>query len=165
MTDVMINGTSSSDSVITMERMFDAPRDVVWRVFTDPKHVVQWYGGHGFSSPVCEMDVRPGGLWRHVMRNPDGGEFAMEFVFVDVVKPEKISWQNTDHGKRTSGPPTCLNVVTFEDHGKRTKWKLVSHFTTMAGRDAAMKMGFTKMVAQGSEKLNEIVKAAVRGAS
>lgn len=41
------------------------------------KHVVQWYGGHGISSPVCEMDVRPGGLWRHVMRNP-GGEFATE---------------------------------------------------------------------------------------
>ena len=51
--------------------------------------------------------------------------------------------------------------MTFEDHGKRTKWKLVSHFTTIAGRDAAMKMGFTKMITQGSEKLNDIVKAVV----
>lgn len=158
MNDIAIDASSPDESVITMERMFDAPREVVWSVFTDPKHVVNWYGGHGFSSPVCEMDVRPGGLWRHVMRTPDGNDFAMEFVFVEVKRPEKISWQNTDHGKRKGGPPTVLNIVTFQDQGARTKWKLVARFNTIAERDFAMKMGFTKMISQGSEKLNDIVK-------
>jgi uncharacterized protein YndB with AHSA1/START domain len=156
---INIDASSAHEAVIIMDRMFDAPREVVWAAFTDPKHVVKWYGGHGFSNPVCEMDVRPGGRWRHVMRTPDGKEFSMEFVFVDVVRPEKISWQNVDHGQRSSGPPTCLNIVTFEDHGTRTKWKLVAHFNSIAERDFATKMGFTEMISQGSERLNDVAKA------
>jgi uncharacterized protein YndB with AHSA1/START domain len=154
-----IDTSSTDEPVIVMSRMFDAPREVVWTAFTDPKHVVKWYGGDGFSSPVCEMDVRPGGLWRHTMRMPNGMEFAMEFVFVDVVRPEKISWQHIDHGKRTSGPPTCLNIVTFEDHGAQTKWKLVTRFNSIAERDAAANMGHTQIISQGCERLNEVVKA------
>ena len=155
---INIDASSADDAVILMDRMFDAPREVVWTAFTDPKHVVRWYGGNGFSSPVCDMDVRPGGQWRHTMRTPDGTDFAMVFVFVEVVKPEKISWQHVDHGKRTSGPPTCLNTVTFEDHGARTKWKLVARFNSVAERDFASKMGFTEMISQGSERLNEVAK-------
>jgi uncharacterized protein YndB with AHSA1/START domain len=156
-----IDTSSSDEAVIFMTRMLDAPREVVWTAFTDPKHVVNWYGGHGFSSPVCEMDVRPGGRWRHVMRTPDGTEFPMEFIFVEVVKPEKISWQDADHGKRTNGPPTRLNTVTFEDHGAQTKWNLVARFNSIADRDAAAKMGITQIVSQGSERLNDVVKALV----
>jgi uncharacterized protein YndB with AHSA1/START domain len=159
---IHVDTTSAEEAVILMDRMFDAPREVVWNAFTDPKHVVNWYGGHGFSSPVCEMDVRPGGRWRHTMRTPDGTDFPMEFVYVEVVRPEKISWQNVDHGKRVGGPPTCLNIVTFEDHGSRTKWRLVSRFNSIADRDLAAKMGFTKMISQGSERLNEIVKSLTR---
>jgi len=154
-----VEANSLHDAVIVMRRIFDAPRDLVWTAFTDPKHVVNWYGGHGFSNPVCEMDVRPGGLWRHTMRAPNGTEFAMEFVFVEVVKPEKISWQNIDHGKRTSGPPTCLSTVTFEDHGAQTKWKLVARFNSIAERDAAANMGFAEMIGQGCERLNDVLKA------
>ena len=165
MNKIQLDGSSADAGVIKMERIFDAPRELVWAVFTDPKHVVNWYGGHGFSSPVCEMDVRPGGRWHHVMRTPDGHDFELELVFVDVMRPEKISWQNVDHGERRGGPPTCLNVITLEDHGARTKWNLVAHFNTIQERDFAMKMGFTKMVAEGSEKLNDIVKRLAGAAS
>ncbi|HEX7669551.1 MAG TPA: SRPBCC domain-containing protein [Polyangiaceae bacterium] len=151
-----IDESSVTEPVIVMSRMFDAPREVVWAAFTDPKHVVNWYGGHGFSNPVCEMDVRPGGRWHHVMRTPDGTEYASDYVFVEVVKPEKISWQHVDHGKRTSGPPTCLNVVTFEEHGRRTKWRLVARFESMADRDRAKKMGFSGTIAEGAERLNDV---------
>jgi uncharacterized protein YndB with AHSA1/START domain len=154
-----VDASSATDPVIVMARVFDAPRDIVWAAFTDPKHVVKWFGGHGFSSPVCEMDVRPGGIWRHVMRSPNGNDFTMEFVFIEVVKPEKLSWQHTDHGKRPpGGPPTVFNTVTFEDAGKKTNWKLVSRFSTTADRDFAVKMGHAEMISQGSEKLEELVK-------
>src|SRR6202163_31763 len=88
---MQVDPPSPHEPTIVMRRTFDAPRELVWDALTDPKHVVEWYGGRGFRNPVCEMDVRPGGRWRHVMRTPDGTEHTMEFVFVEVVKPEKRS--------------------------------------------------------------------------
>jgi uncharacterized protein YndB with AHSA1/START domain len=154
-----IDAESTTEAVIVMSRMFDAPREVVWAAFTDPKHVVNWYGGHGFSNPVCEMDVRPGGLWRHVMRTPDGAEFEMTFVFIEVVRPGKISWRSVDHGKRTGGPPSPVNTVTFEDHGPRTKWQLVARFDSFADRHRATEIGFAETIAQGAERLNDVAKS------
>jgi uncharacterized protein YndB with AHSA1/START domain len=152
--------TSSVDAaVIIMRRTFDAPRDVVWQAFTDPKHVAKWYGGHGFTNPVCEMDVRPGGRWRHTMLTPDGVEYPMEFVYLEVVKPEKLVWQHVDYGKRDGGPPTCINTVTLEDDGKQTKWKLVARFNSFAEREMALKMEFAEMISQGCERFNDVVKA------
>lgn len=157
---MMINATTADAAVIVMSRMFDASRDKVWAAFTDPKHVSKWYGGHGFTNPVCEMDVRPGGVWRHVMRTPDGQEYRQEFVFVEVSKPEKLVWQSRDHGKvKSGGPPTCVMTVTLEEAGKQTKWTLVAKFDSIADRNAATTMGFAEMIEQGCEKFNEIVSA------
>jgi uncharacterized protein YndB with AHSA1/START domain len=142
-----------------MSRIFDAPRAKVWEAFTTPEHVARWYGGPGFTATVGEMDVRPGGLWRIVMRTPDGKEFAMDFVYVEVVKPEKLVWQNVDHGKRAGGPPTALQTVTLEDLGDKTKWKLVARFNSIAERDMSVEMGFAAMVEVGCERLNELVKS------
>jgi uncharacterized protein YndB with AHSA1/START domain len=157
MSKITVDTSSVDEAVIIMTRVFDAPIEKVWFAFTTPEHVKRWYGGHGFSSPVCEMDVRPGGKWRHTMKTPDGTEYPMEFVFVDVVKPTLISWQNVDHGKRTGGPPTTLNTVTFQADGEKTKWRLVARFNSIAERDMANNMGFAGMVSQGSDKLNELL--------
>ena len=76
--------TVTDDAVIVMSRVYEAPRDLVWEAITQPRHVAQWWGGPGFSNPVCAMDVRKGGAWTHVMRFPDGHELHMDFVFVEV---------------------------------------------------------------------------------
>ncbi len=157
--NINVEASSVDEAVIVMSRVFDAPREVVWAAFTDPKHVVRWYGGHGFSNPVCEMDVRPGGLWRHVMRTPDGVDYPMEFVFVEVTKPEKLVWQSADHGKgKPGGHPTPLMTVTLEEDGKQTKWTLVARFASMAERAFAVQMGFATVLGQGTEKFNDLVK-------
>jgi uncharacterized protein YndB with AHSA1/START domain len=146
--------------IIIMRRTFDAPRDLVWTAFTQPKHVAVWYGGHGFANPVCEMDVRPGGLWRHTMRTPDGTEFKMVFVYVEVVKPERLVWKSS-RGENPL-PPGMLNVsntVTLEDAGRQTRWKLVALFDSIADRDLATRRGFARVITQGSEKLDDVVKA------
>jgi uncharacterized protein YndB with AHSA1/START domain len=148
----------ADEAVIIMTRTFDAPREVVWTAFTTPKHVAKWYGGHGFGNPVCEMDVRPGGLWRHVMRTPDGSEYKMEFVFVEVAKPERLVWKNARDGKPPPGQLNVLNTVTLEEAGAKTEWKLVARFDSLADRDIAVKNGFASVITQGSEKLNDIVK-------
>lgn len=150
---------SSADEVIVMQRTFDAPREVVWAALTDPKHVVRWYGGRGFENPVCEMDVRPGGRWRHVMRTPDGVDHELEFVFLEVVKPERLVWRNADHGKRPeNGYRDNVMTVTLEEASRQTRWKLVTRFTSIANRDLAVRMGFTRVLGEGTEKFDDLVK-------
>lgn len=151
---IRIDAKSSHSAVIVIQRTFDGPREVVWAVLTDPKHVVRWYGGRGFENPVCEMDVRPGGRWRHVMKTPDGAEHALEFEFGEVVEPEKLTWKNAD----------IRMTVTLEAAGQETKWKLVARFNTYAERDAAQKMGFASVLAEGTEKFNAVVKELVAAA-
>jgi uncharacterized protein YndB with AHSA1/START domain len=151
--------TPDTEPTIVMSRTFAAPRDVVWTAFTDPKHVSKWYGGHGFSSPVCEMDVRTGGRWRHTMRTPDGTDFAMEFVYVEVVKPSKLVWKNASPMNGRQGMADVTNTVTLEDAGAQTKWTLVARFTSMAERDRARSMGFARVITQGAEKLDDLVRA------
>lgn len=148
-----IDASSIEDAVVVMTRMFDAPREKVWEAFTKPEHVARWYGGHGFSSPVCEMDVRPGGVWRHVMRTPDGSEFPLTFVYVEVVKPEKLVWRDVDYGEGAGGR---INIVALEDFGNRTKWTLTTRFTSLAERDAAVQRGFARIIAEGCDRLNEV---------
>lgn len=153
------DASSTTEAIIVMSRIFDAPREKVWEAFTRPEHVTRWFGGEGFTSPVCEMDVRPGGLWRHVMRAPNGMEFSMEYVFLEVVKPEKLVWQNVNYGKSTGGPPSAHQTVTLEDLGDKTKWKLVARFNSIAERDMSVQMGFAQMIEVGSERLNDVVKS------
>lgn len=141
---------------IVMTRVYDAPRDLVWKVSTEAEHVRQWWGGPGFTNPVCEMDVRPGGLWNHVMRFPDGKELRMTFVFLEVDEPKRLVWRHTDHGKRgkhNEGPPACQMTVTLEDMGGKTRWSLVARFDSLAERDAAVGMGFSGPIEASNDRL------------
>jgi len=143
----------AGEAVIVMQRIYDAPRDLVWQAMTEARHVAQWWGGRGFTNPVCEMDVRPGGLWRHVMRFPDGRELHMNFVFLEVERPKRLVWQNVDHGRSKGGPPTSVITTTLEDMGNRTRWKMVARFHSLAERDAAVAIGFAKPIEASSDRL------------
>jgi len=154
-----IDSNSPDEPVITITRVLDAPRELVWRAITDPKHVAQWYGGHGFTNPVCEMDLRPGGTWRHVMQAPSGAQFAINCIFLEVVEPEKLVWKTVKDEKRNPAPPTSINTVTLESIGLQTRWMLVARFESMKERDITASMGFGPMISQGAERLSEYLKA------
>jgi len=143
----------AADAVIVMSRIYDAPRDIVWEVMTEAKHVAQWWGGPGYTNPVCEMDVRPGGRWRHVMRFPDGHELHVEFVFLEVDKPKKLIWRHVDHGERRECLPTCVTAITLADIGEQTEWTMVARFRSVAERDAAIAMGFSKPIEASNDRL------------
>ena len=150
-----IDASSPDEPVIIITRMFDAPPELIWKAITDPKHVAQWYGGHGFSSPVCEMDVRPGGAWLHVMQAPNGAQFTINCVFLEVVEPERLVWKTVKDEKRNPAPPTAVNTVTLETHGLQTKWMLVARFDSFEDRDITAGMGFGHMISQGAERMAE----------
>ena len=79
---------------ILITRTFDAPRDLVWKAWTDPKHLIHWWGPNGFTATIHEMDVRTGGVCRFILHGPDGRDYHNKIVYVDVVKPEKIAYRH-----------------------------------------------------------------------
>jgi uncharacterized protein YndB with AHSA1/START domain len=106
---------------VTFTRVFDAPRHLVFKAWTDPKHVAQWWGPTGFTNPRCELDVRPGGTIRIDMRGPDGTIYPMSGVYQEIVEPERIVF--TSIALDDAGNPLFenLNTVTFaQDAGKTT---------------------------------------------
>lgn len=116
--------TQASSTEIVIERVFDAPRELVWKAWTDPVHVAQWWGPHGMKTRVDELDLRVGGDWRYVMLGPDGSEYPQRGTFREIVPPEKI----VTSAVFEIGPDVHQNVVLtyrFEDLGDRTKVTLV----------------------------------------
>jgi uncharacterized protein YndB with AHSA1/START domain len=87
-----------SKGELVLTRTFNAPRKLVFQVWTDPDHVAQWWGPRGFTTSIREMDVRPGGAWRYTMRGPDGNDYAFDGVYVEVVEPERLVFDGSIHG-------------------------------------------------------------------
>jgi uncharacterized protein YndB with AHSA1/START domain len=73
-----------------ISRTFDAPRDLVWKAWTEPQRMAQWWGPNSFTNPVCDLDVRPGGAYRIVMRSPDGADYPLKGVYREVVPPKHL---------------------------------------------------------------------------
>jgi uncharacterized protein YndB with AHSA1/START domain len=86
--------TPADQPVIIINRRFDAPRALVYKCYTDPAHMVHFWGPHGSTTPVCEMDLRPGGVWRTVMRFASGQEFGYTSVYLEITPPERIVYRD-----------------------------------------------------------------------
>src|SRR5262245_6357165 len=82
------------DREISIERVFDAPRDLVFDVWTDPKHVGQWWGPKGFATTTFSMDVKPGGVWRFVMHGPDGRDYENKVTYIKVERPARLVYKH-----------------------------------------------------------------------
>jgi len=102
--------TRRPEMVIT--RTFAAPRELVWRAWTDPQQIVKWWGPNGFTNTLFEMDVRPGGVWRHMMHGPDGTDYPNEVAYIEVVEPERLVYSLS--GNRKGSPCQFHVTVTFE---------------------------------------------------
>src|SRR5260370_32009472 len=106
---------------LVLTRVFDAPRELVFKVWTDPKHVARWWGPHRFTNPVCELDLRPGGAILIHIRSPDGIVYPMTGVFQEVVPPERLVF--TSAALDSDGNPMfeVLTTVTFAVEGGKTQ--------------------------------------------
>jgi len=118
----------TSDRELVISRLFDAPRELVWRAWTEPRHIVKWWGPRGFRTTIAVMDVRPGGEWRHVMHGPDGTDYPNHTIFKEVLKPEKIVLTNT--GGKTKEDVQFESTWTFEDLGGKTRVTIRMVFAT-----------------------------------
>ena len=149
------NDVAADEREIKRSRVFDAPRDLVWQMWTDPQHIAQWWGPRGFRNTIHEMDVRPGGTWSFIMHGPDGRDYHNKNVYVEIVKPERIVF---DH---LSGP-LFRATATFEDlGGGKTKVTMRSVFETAALRKkVAEEYGAVEGMEQNLDRLGEHLKRA-----
>lgn len=118
----------SDDREIIGTRVFDAPRELVWKAWTDPQHIAQWWGPNGFTTTISKMDVQPGGIWRFVMHGPDGTDYPNLIRYIEVVKPERLVYEH--------GPVPKFHVtVTFEERDGKTTLNVRMLFESAAERD------------------------------
>ena len=113
-------GTRPADREIVSTRVFDAPRERVFRAFSDPRVLARWWGPDGFTSTFQEFDFRPGGAWRFVMHGPDGTDYRNESGFIEVVSPERIVLEHLRPMHR------FLMTMTFAEEAGKTRltWRM-----------------------------------------
>jgi uncharacterized protein YndB with AHSA1/START domain len=109
---------------VTITRIFDAPRALVFKAWTDAEHLAQWWGPNGFTNPVCEIDPRVGGAIRIHMRSPDGAIYPMKGEIREIVAPERLVFTNIAVDAAGNPVTEGLTTVTFVEEGGKTKLTL-----------------------------------------
>jgi uncharacterized protein YndB with AHSA1/START domain len=143
------------ESIIT--RIFDAPRESVFKTYTDPNLIPQWWGPKNLTTTVEKMDARPGGVWRIVQRDAEGNEYAFHGVYHDVAPPQRLV--RTFEFEGMPGH-VSLETVTLEDLGGKTKLTTKSVFQTVEDRDGMFESGMEEGVNESMDRLAELLAKA-----
>jgi len=147
----------SSKWDLEITRVFDAPRELVFKAWTETSHMAQWWGPKGFTNPVCELDVRVGGAIRIHMRAPDGVVYPMTGVFQEIVEPERLVFVSSALDADGKSMFDILNTVLFaEQRGKTTltlQARVISATALAPQYLKGMEMGWTQSLDRLAEKL------------
>lgn len=139
----MTAATPSSDRELVLTRLIDAPREKLFRAWTEPELIKQWFVPAPWTIARAEMDVRPGGRSLVVMRSPEGQDFPNHGVYLEVVKDEKIVFTDAyTEAWQPSEKPFFTGIITFEDEGGKTRYTARALHWTAAAREEHEKMGF-----------------------
>jgi len=115
----MSQATLVGDRELAISRLLDAPRELVWSVWTDPAHIGEWWGPNGFRTTTEIMELRPGGQWRFVMHGPDGRDYRNRIVYLEVVRPERLVYEHA--GEDGDEPVNFRVTVTFAEEAGKTR--------------------------------------------
>lgn len=143
---------SPADPILVFSRVLDAPREAVWKAWTDPAQVSRWWGCSRITSADCVMDVRPGGAWHVDMHDIDGATHHLEGEYLEVVEPARLV-----HTQRFGDQAPATVTVTFEKHGAATKMTEELRFASAADRDAAIAFGMEDGAAQSYDRLTKFL--------
>lgn len=103
---------------ILVKRVFNASRDLIWKAWTQPEHLKNWWGPKGFSITTSEFEMKPGGIWRFIMKGPDGVEYPNKITFKEIVKPERLVYTSADDIE--GDPGQFQTIVTFVEEDNNT---------------------------------------------
>lgn len=153
--------TTPSDREIRLTRLFDAPRTLVFEAMSKPEHITEWWGrlGEGYSVPVCEVDLRPGGKWRFVNRTPHG-DVAFYGVYREIAAPERIVF--TEIFEQFPDTESIVTAVLTEENGK-TRLTATVLYPSLEVRDTVLNSGMAMGAAISYDRLEDVV-ARLHGA-
>jgi len=137
------NGKSDGRLDLVLTCVVSVPRALIWKAWTQPKHVKKWFTPAPWTTVDCEIDLRPGGVFRTVMRSPDGQEHTNVGCYLELVEHEKIVWTDAlGPGFRPSTKPFLTAILTFEDHAGGTRYTARAMHKDDADRQKHADMGF-----------------------
>jgi uncharacterized protein YndB with AHSA1/START domain len=148
------------ENELLITRTFDAPRELVWRAWTDPALITQWWGPGGYSVPFCTLDFRVGGLFHLHMCGPDGMTYPCRGTYQEIVEPERIVYSGEgEEGHPCGGglPPRSVVTITFTDQGRKTLLTLHTLFESALRLDAANQNGYSMSWGMCLERLGEYI--------
>jgi uncharacterized protein YndB with AHSA1/START domain len=147
--------TTPSELEIVMTRVVDAPPALVFEAWTSPEHLPNWMTGpEGWTMPVCEVDLRPGGAWRFVWRRDDGSEMEMSGLYREIAPPERLVSTESWGG---DWPETVNTVVLTEENGRTTITQTVT-YPSLEARDAALQTGMKEGVSISFDRLADYLR-------
>ena len=151
------NLMASNQQELVPTRVFDAPRKLVFKAWTDPKCVAMWWGPHHFTNPVCELDARPGGAILIHMRAPDGMVYPMTGTFQEVIEPERIVFTSAALDDKGNPMFEVLTTVTFAEEGGKTKQIMRARVIKMTPQAAPYLAGMEQGWTQSLERLTTYI--------
>ena len=153
--------TMPSDLEIGIIRTFDAPRNLVWRAYTQAEHLKQWWGPKGWTLPVCEVDLRPGGTWFYCMQGPDGTRACGKAHYSEIEEPARLVYKATfvdSDGNLLEGMPVAQITIEFIEQNGKTTVKSASRYATKEDRDRVIEMGMEAGIDQTLDRLEAYLK-------
>lgn len=148
--------TLPSDREIAFSRVFEHPRALLFEAWTKPEHIRQWWGCHGSTLTVCEIDLRPGGAWRFIIRMPDASEHPFYGVYRDIVPNERLVYTEC-YDVPQIGSPEWLTTITFEEFRGKTKLTHSILHRSREARDGHLQAGMEAGAIQTLRRLDEHV--------
>jgi uncharacterized protein YndB with AHSA1/START domain len=153
-----LNAEPTSDRELVLTRIIDAPCEKVYRAWTEPQLLKQWFAPLPYTTPTVELDLRPGGANLVVMRDPQGNDFPNRGVYLEVVKNERLVFTDAyTKAWEPSDKPFMTVILTFENQGGQTKYTARVRHWSVADREAHEKMGFHPGWGQCTDQLAALV--------
>ena len=144
---------------LVLTRTVDLPRALLWKAWTIPEHIKQWFAPKPWITTECEIDLRPGGLFRTVMRSPEGKDYPNVGCILEVVENQRLVWTDAlGPGYRPAVEPFFTAIITFEDHGKGTRYIARALHKNDADIQKHEEMGFFQGWGQVAEQLFELAR-------
>jgi len=151
--------TATSDRELVLTRLIDAPREKVFRCWTDPELLKQWFAPLPYTTPHAELDVRAGGSNLIVMKSPEGQEMPNRGVYLEVVPGKRLVFTNAyTSAWEPSDKPFMTVVLTFEDEGGKTRYTARVKHWSVADRETHEKMGFHQGWGQCTDQLEAVAR-------
>lgn len=157
---------SASEWEFVIERTFAAPRELVFKVFSECEHLTHWWGPSGWTLPVCQIDFRAGGVWFYCMRGPEGEESCGKATYQEIIAPERIVYKDAfadADGNVMPGMPEMVTALTFTEHDGKTRLTSRTQFPSAADLKSTLDMGMAEGIKETWDRLEAHLAQAVSG--